>query len=114
MISINQIKYLKKIKKEKILIRFIQIFIIITTITLWQILSSKGIINSFIYSSPIKIIETINNLIINNNLLIHIITTLKEIIIAFTIGTTLGFIIAIIFYEIPFNEPRRNAKPLRW
>lgn len=102
--SSNQKKYLKKIKKQKIIIFLIQIFIVITFIFLWQILSDKKIINPFIYSSPLKIINTIKNLYIQNNLFIHIFTTLKEILISFVLGNILAFIISIIFYQFPFVE----------
>ena len=99
--TIEHIKYLKKLKKEKNLILFIQLFIIITFIIIWELLSKYNIINSFIFSSPSKIITCIYNLIKEKNLYIHILTTLKEIFLSFTIGSLIGFILAIIFYMIP-------------
>lgn len=94
--------YLKRIKKHKLLVIFSQISIIILFSLLWEYLASNRIINSFIYSSPSKIFNTTIELINKGSLWVHIFTTLKEIFIAFSIGIILGFIIAIILYEIPF------------
>ena len=98
--SIKQKKYLKKIKLTKLFILVSQIFITIFFLLLWEILSSKGIINSFIFSSPSKIFKTIIDLYKNNNLLNHIYVTLRELIISFTLGTLIGFVFAIIFYFV--------------
>ncbi len=97
--SKEQTNYLKKIKKNKLLIRFIQLIIIIVIISIWELLSYKKIINSFIFSSPSLILKTIINLVKDNNLFIHIFITLKETIIAFVLGITLGLSVAIILYS---------------
>ena len=98
--SINQINYLKKIKRKKIIISIIQIMFLVLFILMWEILSSKEIINSFIFSSPSKIIKCIIDLYKNNNLFYHLYITLKEVLISFILGTTIGFIGAIIFYYV--------------
>lgn len=98
--SPKQKKYLKKIKLTKLFIITSQLFITLLFLLLWEILSSKGIINSFIFSSPSKIFKTIIDLYKNNNLLNHIYVTLRELIISFTLGTLIGFIFAIIFYFV--------------
>ena len=97
--SNDQIKYLKTIKLEKIKILIFQIIIITSILILWELLVNLNILNSFIYSSPSRIVNTIIELINNNNFFNHIFTTLKEIIISFGLGISLGFIIAIILFE---------------
>ena len=99
--SIEQINYLKKIKKEKRFILLTQIFITILFLLIWEILSRYNIINSFIFSSPSKIINTLYNLYLDKTLFFHIWVTLKEIIISFVIGSLIGLILAVIFYMIP-------------
>lgn len=93
--------FLRKHKHQKYLIIFIQIFIVLLFFALWEYASNKGLINEFVFSKPSQIITTIKNLILTHNLFNHIFTTLYEIIIAFTLGIVLGFIIAILLYEIP-------------
>lgn len=92
-------KYLQKIKREKIIVLSFQIIILVGFITAWEILSKYKIINPFIFSSPSKIVVTIKNLFVSYNLVNHIITTLYETLLAFILGITLSFVIAILLYE---------------
>lgn len=95
-------KYLRKLKLNKLLISITQISIFIFFIIIWQFLASHNYINSFITSSPSKILSTISKLYIENNLFIHIWITIKETIISFMITTFLSIIISIILYESDF------------
>lgn len=95
-------KYLKKLKRDNIMILLTQLLILILFITTWQILSDLKIINTFITSSPKNIITTIIDLYLQNNLFHHIWITTYETIISFLIGTILGIIIAIILWYNPF------------
>ncbi len=99
--SNEQKNYLKKIKRQKIIIILVQILIVVLFFLIWEMLANYNLINEFVFSKPSKIITTIINLIVTNNLFNHIFTTLYEIIIAFSLGIILGFIIAIILYEFP-------------
>ena len=96
--SEEQKKYLKEYKLNKFFILISQSLILILFIITWELLSKYKIINPFIFSSPSKVIKTIINLYKSNNLITHILTTLKETMISFIIGTILSFIIATIFY----------------
>lgn len=91
--------FLSKIKKNKIIIVSLQILIVFLFLFTWQVLSDKRIINPFIFSSPKKIIETILSLHQNYQLFSHIFTTVFETLIAFALGITLGFGIAVLLYE---------------
>lgn len=97
--SNEQKKYLRIIKINKIIVLLIQIGLFISIICLWEYLSKNNIINSFIYSSPSKIINCLKELIISHNLFNHVWCTIKEIIISFIGGVFLGFLIAILLYE---------------
>ncbi len=99
--SEEQRKFIKKIKMRKFIVTLSQILIVILFFGMWEYLANKNIINSFVFSKPSKIINTIINLGMQNNLFNHIFITLEEVIIAFILGLLLGFIIAIILYEIP-------------
>lgn len=97
----NQEKFLLNIKRRKRKILVSQIIISLSFFFIWQLLSDNKIINSFIFSSPKEIIKTIISLYQNYNLLSHILTTVYETLIAFSLGIFLSFIISIILYEIP-------------
>lgn len=100
-ISEERKKYLRKIKKNKILIIIIRLFIVITFILGWEILANVGIIDSFIASSPSRIWDTFINLS-STNLMEHVGITCLETIIGFTLGTVLGIIIAMILWWSKF------------
>ena len=86
-------------KNKKIFI--IQISIIIIFLILWELLTLINIVPTFLFSSPKLILKTIISLIKDGSLLIHIYITLTEVILSFTLGIALAFIIAIILYEMP-------------
>ncbi len=100
--SEKQIKYLKKIKRNKLYIFLTQLGIITLFFIAWELGSRFNIINSFIFSSPSKILKTIIELIKDNNLFIHIFTTVYETLIAFFLGIIIGLIVAIILYLSKF------------
>ena len=91
-------EFLRKRKKEKIIILSSQIGIILFFILIWQIAADKELINTFLFSSPKKILETLISLL-NNNLLKHIWITTYETIVSFLISSILGLIIATILWS---------------
>lgn len=101
MISKEQLLYLKKRKRDKIIILLSQISLLVSFIVLWEFLSKYELINSFIFSSPSKILKTLIDLYKENNLFIHIYTTTMEVILSFSLSTILGFILALFFYIFP-------------
>ena len=104
MMSLEHQKYLKKQKKSNFLIKITQISIILIFLILWQILANLNLIDTFIMSSPKKILDTIILLYKSNNLFNHIYTTIYETIISFSIGTTIGIIVATILWSNKFIE----------
>ena len=95
-------KYLLKIKITKYLIILSQLSILILLIIIWQSLANHNLINTFITSSPKNILTTIIDLYQTNNLFHHILITIYETIISFTLGTIIGIIIAIILWYNKF------------
>ncbi len=102
--SKEQLAFLKKKKKNKIIIILSQLVLTLSFLLLWQLLTDHKIINPFIFSSPKKIAETIFSLYQNYDLITHILTTVFETVLAFTLGISLGFIIAVLLYEIPLLQ----------
>lgn len=91
-------KYLKRLKKDKFIVIFWQIFLFLAFVGLWELLSSTGAIDPFFFSSPSRIVSTIGELARTGNLWIHIWTSLYETLLGFLIASALGFIIAVILW----------------
>lgn len=102
MISKEHKLYLRKQKKEKILVHLVQILILLLALVVWEYLSKNNIINAFIYSSPSKIIKTIVELYKQNNLFNNIWVTVYETMISFSLATVLGTLIAIVLWYSKF------------
>lgn len=96
--SKEQKDYIIKYKLNKLVILIIQVGLIIGFLSIWEYLSTKGIINSFMFSSPSKVVDTIYGLYRDNNLFRHIWVTVYETLIAFGIGLFLSTGIAILLY----------------
>lgn len=90
--------YLKKLKKQKRVVLFFKIAIILVFLVVWELLSRFEVINPFLFSSPTRVLETIVNLYKQNNLLNHIWVTTYETIISFGLATFIGIIVAAILW----------------
>ena len=95
-------EFINREKSKNTYIKLIQISIGLLFLIIWELLSRFNIINSFVFSSPTKIITTLVDLYKNNNLFNNIYVTLMELFISFSLGGLLGFIIALIFYRYDY------------
>jgi NitT/TauT family transport system permease protein len=87
--------YVKKIKKETALVWILRFVILILCLGFWELAAYTGIIDSFISSSPSRIIKTIKELFTENNLFYHIGITMYETVLGFLIAVGLGYVIAL-------------------
>ena len=57
-ISYHQQQYIRHQKREKKLVLFLRIFILLFFLVLWEISARTGLIDSFIFSSPVTVSYT--------------------------------------------------------
>lgn len=91
--------FLSKIKKEKIIIASFQIAIVLIFLIIWEVLARLGLINTFLSSSPSKVLNTTINLFKTGDLFSHIWVTVWEVLLSFFIATVIGFITAIVLWS---------------
>jgi len=96
--SLSHLEYLQKYKKRRFTILFLQIFLLVSFIALWELLTHFHILDSFIFSSPSRILKTVGDLYASGDLFYHITTTLLEAILGFFLATILGVVIAVILW----------------
>lgn len=101
-ISNERQEYIKKLHKDNFIVMLSRLLIIVIFIAGWEILARLDIINTFTFSSPSRIIETIVALYNQNNLFPHIWVTLYETLISFLLATGIGLGIAILLWYSPF------------
>ena len=94
--SHEHIEYLKGIKRSKIAVHSLRIGILFIFLSLWEALTTFGVIDGFLFSSPSRILNTIKNLYLSGDLFAHIFTTLYETLLGFTIASSLGLLLAVL------------------
>ncbi len=99
MNSNEHILFLKRRKKEKRIIRFFRVSIILTFILMWELFARLEIINTFLYSSPSLVCKTLFDLFKSGELLRHVGITLIEVFISFFVASSLGIFISSIMWR---------------
>lgn len=95
--------YIKNLRKNKIMITFFRIFILIAFLILWEVAANMKLIDPFLTSSPSRMLKSFLSFYENGTLFNHIGVTCYETILGFSLGTILGTIIAIILWWFPFT-----------
>lgn len=97
-ISKSHTAYIKKVKRKNTIIILTRFIVLFAIFGIWELFAYLGIIDSFITSSPSKIVITIKELFLENNLTFHIGVTLYETIIGFIISASLGYLISLLLW----------------
>ena len=90
--------YLKKIKRGKIAVHAARVAILLAILGLWELLTQTGVWDSFITSSPSRVVETIVSLAEAGTLFYHIGITLMETLVGFVIAVVAGYLIAVLLW----------------
>lgn len=90
--------YMKKKKRDAILVLICQILILLLFLFVWEVFSKYEIIDSFLFSRPSKIIKLLGNYFANQSIYKHIGISVYETLLGLIIGTSVGIIIAIILW----------------
>lgn len=107
--SKEHLDYLKRLKKKNVAIALSKWGILIGFFAIWELLAYTGAIDTFIMSSPSRIINTIIDLGAKGDLFEHIWVTLYETVISFVLATLLGTFIAVLLWWS--NSLRRVTEP---
>ncbi len=99
--SAAQLAYLHSLTCHRRRVLMARVAILLVFLTLWEVSSSLGWIDAFIFSSPSSLIQTTGDLLVNRNLLYHIFLTLSETLVSFFISTLLGIVLAMVLWWFP-------------
>jgi NitT/TauT family transport system permease protein len=97
--SQQRLAFLRKKRKNSILINFARIGILIAILLVWEICAQTEVVDPFITSSPSRIINTIGELYSGGKLFYHIGITLMETLIGFFVAVALGYLIAVLLWS---------------
>ena len=91
-------EYLLKLKKEKVLVGCFRFLIIFVLLVLWEILAKFNLINTFLFSSPSRILKAFCDLCRVGSLFQHIRITLYELFVSISLGSLFGLVFATILW----------------
>ncbi len=96
--SAEQIQYLKKVERQKRIILWLRVLMLVILIAAWEVATRAQWMDSFIFSSPSRILNTLIRLYGDGIIWLHVWTTLWETVIGFLLGTIFGILIAIVLW----------------
>jgi NitT/TauT family transport system permease protein len=97
--------FIRKLRRDKFVINFFRVFVLVAFFSLWELLTSVGVLDAFFVSSPSRIVKQIITLAQDGTLWHHSFVTLYETVIGFCIATILGYFVAVLLW---WNEKVRK------
>ncbi|WP_413378926.1 ABC transporter permease [Alkalihalobacillus sp. 1P02AB] len=96
--------YLRSLRKQKWQVFIVQISILVSFLTFWEVAARQRWIDPLLFSMPSRIWDLLVTRISDGSLFLHTSFTLFETILGFIIGTLVGVIIAAILWWSPFTS----------
>lgn len=97
--SLAQQKFIALQKKRQQTVKIVRILLLIGVLLLWELCAGAGIINDFIFSSPVKIWRCLFSMILDGSMFLHTGITALETIISFLLVTLIGIFGAVLLWS---------------
>ena len=97
-ISSAQALFLRKQQTHRMIVRIARILILIGFLTAWELSSNLAIIDSFIFSSPSRIILCFWSMVLDKSIFLHVGITLYETFISFALVTIISLLCATLLW----------------
>lgn len=97
--SENHRRYLKRCSRNKKLIAVGRILVFVFFISFWELSTRFGLVDSFIFSSPSRIIKCFADLSKGGVIFRHMWVTIYETLICFSVVITLGILTATVMWR---------------
>lgn len=97
-VSHAQEMFLRRLKFRRISVIFMRTAILAVFLFLWQFCAGKGIIDSFIFSSPSKIALCFREMVADRSIFAHIRITLYETLVSFALVTVFSILTAVLLW----------------
>lgn len=98
-ISASQLKYLQNLKHNRITVVTLRVLIFVLLIGGWEFFADIGVLNSFVFSSPSRIVKCFIEMAASGVIWKHLWTTVYETLICFSIVITAGMLFAMLMWR---------------
>ena len=85
-------------------------FLFLFFVVLWEVAAEFSWIDSFIFSSPLRIAKTAWQMLQDGSLIMHIGVTLSETLISFALVVICGILLAILLWMLPMEIGRASCR----
>lgn len=100
-ISSEQTEYLRRLQLQRIVVTATRILILLAFLVLWELCAHTGVIDSFIFSSPTRIMTCFLEMASDGTVFVHIGVTLYETIASFLLVTFFSILAAVLLWCSP-------------
>ena len=100
-LSAERIQWLRGRKRSSMLVHVAQGLLLVGFFLIWEWSARMGWIDSFIISCPSRMWQTIRNMWMSGDLLLHLGVSCLETVVGFVLGTLLGAAIAVLLWLSP-------------
>ena len=97
-VSQNQLAFLKKQKLHRLFVRTCRIVVFVAFLLLWELTTRLGIIDSFVFSSPSKVILCFWGMVLDRSIFLHIGITLYDTFVSFLLVTLFSILLATLLW----------------
>ena len=94
----EHLRFLKKFRRRRQMVVFLRILILFLFLLQWEICADTGVVDSFIFSSPSRIITCFLKMTEDGSVFHHIGITLYETLVSFLLVTLTSILIAILLW----------------
>lgn len=91
----EHLRFLKKIRRRRRMVVFLRILILFLFLLQWEICADTGVVDSFIFSSPSRIVTCFLKMTEDGSVFHHIGITLYETLVSFLLVTLTSILVAI-------------------
>lgn len=100
-LSANQISFLRAHKKKHRHIFISKLCILIAFLGLWELTADFGIIDSFFFSSPSRVLRLLFDMVLDGSIFRHIGITVSETLISFVLVVAVSIAAAMLLWACP-------------
>ena len=97
-ISRTHADYLRTIRRHKHIVHISRILILLSFLFIWEFTANVGIIDSFIFSSPSKIVQCFAGMAADWSIFLHIGVTIYETLLSFLLVTATSILVTILLW----------------
>ena len=98
-ISVRQQEYIKTRIRHQRFVKIMRMILLVSFLALWEIATTLGWIDGFIFSSPSRILQTFGNMAADKSIFMHTGITLMETIVSFFLVVIVGILMAILLWS---------------